>query len=293
MLYNINALAISHIGLKRQMQEDNFLLSNGKYITLEDQVLFRERKQEKFIKRCSNPSKKALFAVSDGMGGHNAGEIASTFVIQALRRERHKILDSKSFEDAISHYQSYVEITNSDLCQYAAKDPTLHGMGATLATLMIYDDKVIGFNIGDSRIYHYCGQDLRQMSKDHTEGQRLFDLKLLNQEELKNFGARKALSRYFGMTEQFMQLNSEVTEIITVDTKAWFLLCSDGLTDVLTNGEIETILHEYYHQGNIEEAARKLTKSALAGSGYKQGGMDNITIILIEMTKEAKGSWLQ
>lgn len=283
MLSAIKSCVISHMGMHRQNHEDNFLISNGDYITKDEQELFVSKKiayiQKSFEIRCN----RALFAVSDGMGGHNSGEVASLIAVKSLYEDIENILSSDGIDTAVNRFQSYVNKVNNEICSKSKRNSQLHGMGATLSSLIIFEGKVVGINIGDSRIYKYDGCELFQITKDQTEGQRLLDLKLLSEEEVKSFKSRKALSRYLGMNEGVCSLKGEVSTILDCKTREWYLLCTDGLTDVLSNDEINLILSNFYKNQNLYKAANELVENALRGTANKQGGVDNITVMLVEV----------
>ena len=121
---------------------------------------------------------------------------------------------------------------------------------------------------------------LKQITRDNTEGQRLYDLKVLTLEELELFPARNSLNRYIGMNIGQGTLSAD-QYINEATQRGWFLLCSDGLTSAVKNDEIADILSIYYKENQIEQAAQALLNSALKGINGRLGSRDNITIMIV------------
>ncbi|WP_261304027.1 PP2C family protein-serine/threonine phosphatase [Paenibacillus andongensis] len=270
------------------------MLNNGSYISEEQQKTIiingNSLNPESFVSAqySANNAAKGIFAVSDGMGGHNAGEVASLLAVAYLNNARNYILNTEQIEASVERYQQYVNQVNREICNKAHRNSGLDGMGATLSSLILKNDSVVAVNIGDSRVYKYDGENLLQMTKDHTEGQRLLDLKLLTVKEVESFKSRKALSRYLGMNDDFAILKGEATDIFPIHQREWFLLCSDGLSDVVFDSMIEMILGQFYKFGNIKEAVQTLVKAALDGVNGRHGGSDNITAMIVEISPSSE-----
>lgn len=276
---------ISHIGTTRENHEDNFLVFGDRYIDEKTQKLIKLGGNTKVSEFAVEKSNKALLSVSDGMGGHNSGEIASLVAVSMLSKNYNLILSFQTTEEIIKAYQECVNNINLELLRLGRENRKVYNMGATLTTLIISSEVVVALNIGDSRIYRFDGVSLSQITKDHTEGQRLLDLKLLTSEEVKKFPSRKSLCRYLGMKQEDMELKADFNIIDELGRKEWFILCSDGLTDVLNFGEIEKVIKAHFKNEDVELAVTELVESALHGINGKSGGTDNITVMIAKIER--------
>ncbi len=276
---NITAYVISHIGLVRQNQEDNFML-DGTIITtsMQQKIKLQENCFVTEIQKINGNS--AIFAVSDGMGGHNAGEVASYTVVRKLAEFRLMILSAL---DYIVAFQNCVDEINREILQLGKGHKEMAGMGATLAALLVKNGQVAAMNLGDSRIYRYDGEKFAQITSDHTEGQRLLNLKLMTSEELSNFPSRKSLNRYLGIPLQEGQLKADVYEVKVQREKEWFLICSDGLTDAVENTMIERTLQQHFYDENLHTTVEELVQLGLCGTDGNNGSGDNVTVILVQI----------
>ena len=257
---------ISHIGNSRTNQEDNFLIGD-ECLSLDAIRRFSTEFPSVGVE-CADGSDDTLLAVSDGMGGHSAGEIASYMAVDCLadRRKNCPLKDEADLQRAIAE-------VNRGVYAHAQNNPNCRGMGATLCGFIRHAGRLLGFNVGDSRLYRFEEGSLLQLSRDHSEGQRLLDLKLLTPEELKTFPNRKAIYRFIGMKEDLI---ADVFEIAPCGPGTILLLCTDGLADVLSNYEIREILQS---DNPLREKGEKMLNVALERN---IGHGDNITIIVAE-----------
>lgn len=266
MSKQIKMALISHVGNSRSNNEDNFVLpsKNDGFYANED---------SKNLCECSTSLEKPFCcAVSDGMGGHEFGEIASLKVVEYLSvhyDELIKNLDNKAL------IQDYVTKLNEQFCNFTTRNKKYRNMGATLCGVVADDKKAFCFNVGDSRAYKFSSGKLQQITVDHSEGQRLFDLQLLTAEEVKTFPNRKAIYKYIG---QKTTLIPDVFEIEDYSSCSYILLCTDGLTDVLSDSEIESVLGST--DIDVNRKSQILIDLALK---RRLNAGDNITLILIEL----------
>ncbi|MBQ8002912.1 MAG: serine/threonine-protein phosphatase [Clostridia bacterium] len=209
-----------------------------------------------------------IFAVCDGMGGHSAGEVASLNAVRWLNDCYEQLLCAQ--EDELGEY---IARLNEEIVDYSARYANCHNMGATLSALVITKNKICSINAGDSRIYRFDGKSVTQWSTDHTEGQRLFDLGLLDEDELKAFPSRKMLYKYLGRKGS---LCADVAHAV-YNRGDIFLLCSDGLTDALCNEEIADVITQC---DNVSQMGQTLLDKALAKGDVCA---DNVTLLLIEI----------
>lgn len=264
-VYSVSCL--SHIG-KRVKYEDNFLV-NSVYLTPDICKQLLDKKI--YIANFFIQSKVQLFAISDGMGGHNAGEIASRICVENLAKIEKKLQQYSSIEEAVSYLQTVVEKTNFLVCELSHKYNELKGMGATLIILLIFGERYAVLNIGDSRAYYFNNGALIQITKDHTEGQRMLDFGLLTRKELINFPAQKYLNRYVGFDQTGYILQAD--EYYPLYKKGIILLCSDGVYDFVSENRIAEILDS---EENLEIAGKKIVKEA--ANAYNA---DNITLMMV------------
>ncbi len=264
-----SSVCFSHIG-KRPNHEDNFLI-NGLYLTSDSQKQMSDNNYC-FISD-TTMSKIRLFAVSDGMGGHNAGEVASRICVEKLALAYKELQQYNSLKEAVAYLQVVIMEINNTVCELSCKHNELKGMGATLVLFIVCGGDCAVLNIGDSRAYHFNNDSLFQITKDHTEGQRMLDLGLLTRKELSAFPARKNLNRYIGYGKSGYVLRAD--EYYPVLENGIVLLCSDGISDFITGNRILEILCS---ENNLEIAGEQLINEAVAAHNA-----DNTTIILIPL----------
>lgn len=263
----LESFCISSIG-HRNNHEDNFLF-NGRYITPAEQ-----KKMTKKWSVCCDQNISAnvrFFVVSDGMGGHNADEVASGICVTRLADLESTVQNCANVKDVVGICQRTISEINNEVCTKSRNLSTLKGMGATLVLLIVCGAEYAVLNLGDSREYFFDGIMLKQITKDHTEGQRMFDLNLLTPSEVEKFPTRKNLNRYIGFDDSGIQLTAD--EYYIEHQNGGVLLCSNGISDSLANAEIERVLKE---GSNIKVAAGNIIACAAA----KQGS-DNATVIIV------------
>lgn len=202
-----------------------------------------------------------LFAVADGMGGHRAGEVASSMAVEALRarlqaRQPDLQLMRQAFEEA-----------NRRISCAAEKDERLQGMGTTMTALWQTERSVLIAHVGDSRVYLLRGGRLRQVTDDHSVVAELLRCGLITPQEARRHPYRNVITRSLGSAP-----TAEV-DLLERDREPGdlWLLCTDGLSNMLTDREMEALLVSLSPQ----KAADTLMQKAL-----EAGGTDNITLIL-------------
>jgi serine/threonine protein phosphatase PrpC len=208
-----------------------------------------------------------VVAVADGIGGHRGGAEASREVVQALA-ESPRITPLSISET--------LEKLNRRLCERGRKDPELTAMGATVAGIGCGGRGLFAFNVGDSRIYRQEGDSLVQITRDDSEAEDLIDQGLLHPYEGPRPGFLHALTQAIGGREETVEIETHMHPL-HVETSTRFLICSDGLTDMVHGPDILGILLDH---SDSEAAAAALFEHAMAA-----GGMDNITIAIVEIEK--------
>jgi serine/threonine protein phosphatase PrpC len=208
-----------------------------------------------------------LIAVADGMGGHAGGEVASTIAISALNSKHIN-------EDSLLTVTKEIDLT---IVNRSKTQPNLVGMGTTLTALHLNNDSVQLLHVGDSRCYAFTGGKLNQLSHDHTVMQELIDQGRITPEEAMNHPQRSLLTQAL-MGDSGIE---PVVQVYPVKLGDQFLLCSDGLTGVLSDLEITKIIKKYSGQELVEN---------LVSETKAKGAPDNVTVIWAEIVLEEDAS---
>lgn len=246
-------------GKVRQNNEDN-LFVNGLFMRPEqmDAGVFEEG-------ICEEDAQ--LYAVCDGMGGTEGGEEASRCAVEEISRRRDEILAAAG-PDRVATLIGEI----SERVWDTAQERSLH-FGTTLAMVRIRGGDILAANVGDSRIYLMRRGRLRQISTDHSKVQRLVSMGLMTAEQARTDPARHIITQYLGMHEE-----GNVSPALRfgpgIRREDLILLCSDGLTDMVRDEEIEEILRRRCPPG---EMVRELMDKAMA-----YGGRDNVTVIVLK-----------
>ena len=256
-MFRIECSAITYIGLVRENNEDNYYI-NGKY-KADSSV-----DTEGFVDKQQRDS--YLYAVCDGMGGESFGELASMIAVESLAEYQ-----STDIKRTI---REYIQKANKLICGEIVKNNGIRS-GTTLALLYICDNKAISYNIGDSRIYLQRNEDLYLLSEDHTEAQRLVKMGIIKPEEAGSHKSRNKLTQHFGIFPDEMVIEPFVSEEVGLRKNDIFLLCSDGLTDMVSDDDIADIL-------SLEGKDTTDMVKKLASKTQENGSKDNVTIIVIK-----------
>lgn len=218
---------------------------------------------------CENRLKDNLFLIADGMGGHNAGEVASAM---AARTVRELFLDIKAEVDYNEFLRDAIQLANDKVYKASLIDSQYNNMGTTLSVLIISRDRIYIGHVGDSRIYYMTKNTIQQLTTDHTLVQAMIDSGSITKEEAKTNNYRNVLTQAIGTSRKVTI--SLIESKIPMRKEIKFLLCSDGLTE----GVEDDIIHETMTSSNpLEEKLDKLMDIAL-----KSGSKDNITFIGVE-----------
>jgi PPM family protein phosphatase len=212
----------------------------------------------------------SVFAVADGMGGHLAGEVASATALEPIRE-----LDGKVFSDAadaVTALREAVVAANDQVSQMAADEPSYRGMGTTLTATMLEGPRLHVAHVGDSRAYLLRDGAFSQLTDDHTLVQHLIDEGQITREEAAHHPQRSIITRAIGVSRE-VDVDSMTLDLEAGDQ---VLLCSDGLTGVVSD---EDIASELTQDDDAESALQRLID--LANDG---GGPDNITAILLRVS---------
>lgn len=242
----MEAIAATHAGLCRHINEDSIYCNNAPIGIMPN-----------------------LFIVADGIGGHNAGELASGFSINCFI----DYVKNRSGKTIISTFESAIMHTNEALISESKKSKTLEGMGTTFVATTVCGDSAYIMNIGDSRLYFFDRKKgIKQITQDHSYIAEMVKHGELDKNDIKENPNKNYITMALGSNDNFKPDYFE----INVSKGNYILLCSDGLYDMLEDKTIEDILSEDMIE--FEKKADKLIEMA-----NEQGGEDNISVVLIRV----------
>lgn len=250
------AAGLTDVGLKRELNEDSF----------------------------STDMKTGLFVVADGMGGHLAGEVASRVAVDLINKSYKKWLDSDVPEEDLFEYpdpslskignyiQSSIRLANKVIHEMAAEHTDYNGMGTTVVVLAVMPDLIVTANAGDSRIYLVRNGEIERLSKDHSIVAEQVEMGIMTDEEAKQSPLKHVLTRNLGSA---IHLEAEVFEI-EPSSNDRFILCSDGLTDLVSDDEIQQMV---VAENDPEVLCRNFIDKALT-----RGAHDNTTVVSVYLS---------
>ena len=216
-----------------------------------------------------NQSSEHLMIVADGMGGHRAGEVASSMVVTQIGSRFQKLSSIGSKQDAVNWLRENVKEINSQIIKYSEENPEASGLGTTCVMALLTKEFLMFVNIGDSSGFVIRNGKLKKVTKDHTLVNFLVETGDLSPEQAENHPKKNVLMRALGASDQCE------LDIFDVETDVdGILLCSDGLTNMLSVEQIEKVLNE--EEVGLDEKLIKLIKKCNV-----RGGLDNISIALL------------
>ena len=257
MPIQIEVAGTTHVGMKRNHNEDN-------YLVVPDQ---------------------RLFCVADGMGGHSSGEVASKIAVDELagffdrttRDEEatwpYKLDRSRTYEE--NRLVTGIKLANLRIFERAQVEARYKGMGTTIVSIHFSKEQVLVGHVGDSRVYRFRAGALAQLTEDHSLLNDYIKAKKLTPEEIEKFPHKNVIVRALGMKD------SVQVDVSRHDPRAGdvFLLCSDGLSGMVPDPKITEILSA---NAELEKAAQLLIDAANAN-----GGVDNVTVVLARVAEKA------
>ncbi|NIR61228.1 MAG: Stp1/IreP family PP2C-type Ser/Thr phosphatase [Gammaproteobacteria bacterium] len=218
--------------------------------------------------------------LADGMGGHSAGDVASHLALdtlhEVLRPALERPLRIRPNRDMSRHatlVRRAINKANERIHAVAQQDPARAGMGTTLAMALFHDARVVIGHVGDSRVYRLRGGRLERLTSDHSVAEELVRQGAMGEEDVAASPYRHVITRALGL-EPKVTATIEEHEVVTGDV---FLLCSDGLSDLVADAELEAVLTGLDPDSTWDQAVHALAERANA-----LGGEDNISVIIVQ-----------
>ena len=257
-MITIHMTAASKVGCVRSQNEDMVLL--GSHFVRNDAFSTRVDLTN---------SDRYIMAVADGMGGHKAGEVASSIVVNGLTEKFKNIETIGEKQDAVNWIRENVKELNDAIFKYTDEFEESKGMGTTLVLSIVTDDYILFGNVGDSSGFVFKKGKLYKVTKDHTLVNLLVETGELTKEEAENHPRKNVLMRALGAN------NPVDVDIFDVEKDCdGILLCSDGLTNMLSVRQIENVLNT---DSTLEEKVVKLIRKS-----NLRGGTDNVSVACLE-----------
>lgn len=263
------------------------MTSKIQIVRLSDTGQLRERNED----TVSSDESIGLALLADGMGGYNAGDVASQMASLTITAELKTAFNAAltaektpTVSEIKNYLQHAVDTANEAILKVAQSQQQCEGMGTTILTALFHHNKAIIGHIGDSRAYCFKNQTLTQITTDHSLVQAHVNAGLVDQQDAEKVSYKNYLTKALGIDA----VCALETTIVDTERNDVFLLCSDGLTDMLSHQEIEAILLE---NNNLSILAESLVQNA-----NNRGGKDNISVILVEILEqsiEGNPGWLK
>lgn len=215
-----------------------------------------------------------FFIVADGMGGQCAGEKASELATEIVPRKLKALIefDGQDAETVSANIDEAVGEANAEILALSEIDPNYHNMGTTITFIVAVADSFYVGGIGDSRVYQLRGDELKQLTTDHSLTRALVEAGTISEEEAATHRYRNVLYRYLGSKEG--GAGAESKEVIP-ESGDRYLLCSDGVTDGIGDDEIQQLLASV---DEPQQAAEAIVQAALDG-----GSKDNVTCVVVHV----------
>ncbi len=247
---------LSDRGLEREENEDNFAISD----------------------------ELGIFLIADGMGGHSGGKVASEIAVNTLLEFFARYAKDKDFtwpyrmdpnlSDEENALMAGIKLANRQIFSFGSHKREYAGMGTTVVALYMHQDEATIANVGDSRCYLIRDNEIKQLSIDHTWVNEQLKKNIITAEEARQHRWRNVITRALG-NKRHVDIDM-IRE--SVQPGDYFLLCSDGLTNLVEENEIRDIIFD--SDNSLEDAAKQLIELA-----KERGGTDNITVIIVKFSE--------
>jgi len=244
----------SDIGSRKAIYEDSI-------VVMKSNTVYRSKHVEAI-----------LLALADGMGGHNAGGVASSLATETITEEMTRVLEKGqrglSDEEMSTLFQKSIKLANKKIYEYGQQNPQYQGMGTTVTAAVVLENIVYIGHVGDSRAHISNEREFIQVTKDHTLVQEMVDDGKITDDEARVHPQKNILTRIVGM---YPDVDADIIRV-RLDEGDHLLVCSDGLTDIVPDEEIHAIVLDYKDPQTICDA--------LVEEANERGGFDNISVIL-------------
>ncbi len=240
----ITSAALTDVGKIRELNEDYFLIKEE-----------TSSSTSKFGKS---------YIICDGMGGHQAGEVASKMAAEEFLKNYYS--EELKETDLVKRIKTSIELTNKKIYDFSKNNPSVQGMGTTIVGLIIKGKKAFVLNIGDSRCYLIKKDKIEQLTEDHSLVNELVKAKIMSKEDAEKSSKKNVLTRAVGTNEK---VEPSIREI-NYNPGDKFLLCTDGLSNMVKENEIKHIVNENEPKNTVEK---------LVALANERGGHDNITVV--------------
>lgn len=256
-MFRYRACGLSDVGMMRSHNEDSFAIDPERH----------------------------LFVVADGMGGHSYGEVASRIAVAAIREFVHKSADEEAtlpfeLDPGLSRQanvlRAAIRLGHERVLRAIRQDSALHGMGTTVVGMLVDGQKAVICHVGDSRAYRYRNGRLELLTQDHTWVNEQVVAGFLSEEQARVHPLKNVVTRALGGDSE---VQIDVREF-QVEPGDLYLLCSDGLTTMLSDQEI---LERLRGNPGLEEACQRLVRDANARGGY-----DNVSVVLLRVEESTE-----
>ena len=240
-----------------------------KYWAITDKGLVRQKNEDAYFACCNETDDFALFVVCDGMGGAQAGNVASSLACNTFVNTINAFeLRDQPFDKLAYYLYPAAAAANSAVYEKSVDDITCAGMGTTLVAALIHKDKALVLNVGDSRAYVISEDEIIQATRDHSVVEDMVQKGEITREEARVHPKRNLITRALGTVSD---IEPDIYSI-ELESDEYLLLCSDGLTNVVTDNEIRDTITHLEHADKVCDI--------LLQACFQRGAPDNVTIIL-------------
>lgn len=275
---HLHVAAFSHPGMTGKNNEDRFAVLSH-------------------VLSADDPTPSLFAVLSDGIGGHRAGEVAAELAVDHISHA----VNASNGREPLTIMEEAIHAASEAIAHHSASDNERHGMGATCACAWVIGEKLYLACVGDSRIYLLRDGQMRQLTTDHTWVQEALEKKIIQPEDAREHPNVHVIRRYLGslklpevdfrlkLNDSENSLQAQKNQGMTLLPDDMLLLCSDGLTDMVWADEIQKTL--------LEAKTPKATAQKLVAQANERGGHDNITVIVMRVPKprppgeKKKGVW--
>ena len=241
-----------------------------------DKGLVREQNEDSILSCSFDHSEVSLFIVADGVGGHEGGAVASKIAVETIKNVISKAVmlansgggyGEQWLENTLLHA---IEESNNELLKRQVEQAQYSTMATTVVAVLVNKQQAVLSHLGDSRCYLYKNSELFQLTEDHTVLQKLLNEGKINQQQFNDLPMHNMISQALGLSDQ-IELNIQQ---LNLQESVKYLLCSDGLTNCLTDEQIVEVLSSYT---DLDECVDELITRA-----NDNGGLDNISVVIFK-----------